>query len=116
MRKLQVESAAVDVECLAEVLHAHGRAFDVPAGPARSPRAVPRRFAWFRSLPESEVAWIAFLAADLDASSRFHLGRIAVAELAVVRIASDVEINITPSRIGIPLVAQALHHLDHFAN
>ena len=39
--KDQVEAAAMDIEMPAQVLHAHGRAFDMPAGPARSPGALP---------------------------------------------------------------------------
>jgi len=40
-----VDPAAVDVELLAEKLHAHGRALDVPAGKTRSPRGIPLHLA-----------------------------------------------------------------------
>ena len=43
MRKHQIDAAAVDVEGLAETLPGHGRAFDVPARPARRPDAGRRR-------------------------------------------------------------------------
>ena len=36
--------------------HAHGRALDVPAGPAGPDRRVPRRLAGLRTLPHGEVA------------------------------------------------------------
>ncbi len=36
--EFQVDPAGVDVEALAEVLEAHGRALDVPAGEAVAPR------------------------------------------------------------------------------
>ena len=39
--ELEVDAAAVDVEAFAEDLPRHGRAFDVPAGAAPAPRAVP---------------------------------------------------------------------------
>ena len=38
VRELQVDPAGVDVEALAEVLQAHRRALDVPAGEAVAPR------------------------------------------------------------------------------
>src|SRR5712691_7639334 len=41
MRKDQIEPAAVNIEGLAECVFAHRRAFDVPAGAAASPRALP---------------------------------------------------------------------------
>ena len=45
--KDQVLAAAMDIEGLAEIFPAHGRAFDMPAGAARSPGTVPGRFAGF---------------------------------------------------------------------
>jgi hypothetical protein len=56
MREDQVDAAGVDVERRPEVGHAHRRAFDVPARPARSDRRCPSsaRRAW--ALPEGEVA------------------------------------------------------------
>ena len=41
VRKHQIHAAAMDVKRLAQILRAHHRAFDVPAGPARSPGARP---------------------------------------------------------------------------
>ena len=45
VREDVVDAAAVDVEGLAEVAHAHRRALDVPARPARPPRRLPGRLA-----------------------------------------------------------------------
>jgi hypothetical protein len=41
MREDEVEAAAVDVDRLSEVALDHGRAFDVPAGAAPAPWAIP---------------------------------------------------------------------------
>src|SRR5690606_31349312 len=60
MRKHQVEAAAVDIERLTEVLHAHGGTFNMPAGPPRSPGTVPRRLPLARAFPECEVGRVAF--------------------------------------------------------
>src|SRR5262249_53720298 len=56
VREDQVAPAAVDVDLLAEVSADHRRALDVPAGPARAPRARPRRLAGAVALPEREVS------------------------------------------------------------
>ena len=56
VREHEVDAAGVDVERRPEVGHAHRRALDVPAGPARPDRRVPRRLAGLRALPEREVA------------------------------------------------------------
>src|SRR5262245_44733167 len=59
MRELEVETAAVDLEARAEVLLGHGRALDVPAGPATAPRRVPPGvLARLVRLPQREVARI----------------------------------------------------------
>jgi hypothetical protein len=63
MREDQVVAAAVDVDLFAQELHAHGRAFDVPARPALAPGALPARLARLRSLPEGEVALLQLLLA-----------------------------------------------------
>ena len=60
MRENEVTAAAVEVKGIAEVLMAHGRAFDVPARTAFAPGAVPCRFARFSTLPEGKVHGIVF--------------------------------------------------------
>ncbi|MPN56904.1 hypothetical protein SDC9_204597 [bioreactor metagenome] len=42
MGKNQVGAAAVNIEAFTQVFVGHGRAFNMPAGPARSPGAFPR--------------------------------------------------------------------------
>src|SRR5512141_1869222 len=58
VREDQVDPAGVDVERLAQLLHAHGRAFDVPARPAGTYLRLPRRFTWLGALPQREVAHV----------------------------------------------------------
>src|SRR5439155_18432999 len=58
MREYEVDTAAVDVEWLAEKASRHGRAFDMPARPPRSPGALPRGFAWLAPLPQHEIEWV----------------------------------------------------------
>ena len=67
VREHEVVAAAVEVEALAEESERHRRALDVPAGPPRTPRRVPRRLAGLRRLPEREVDRVALCLVDLDA-------------------------------------------------
>ena len=116
MRKLQIEAAAVDVERLAQQLHAHRGAFDVPARTSLAPGAVPERLARLGPLPQGEVAGIALLVADLDAGPGFQLLRIAMAQLAVIAVPAHVEIDVPPHGIGKFLGDQTLNHLDDVAD
>src|SRR4029079_17790661 len=56
VREDEVDTAGMEIERRAEVRHAHGRAFDVPAGPPRTDGGLPDRLAWLRTLPQGEVA------------------------------------------------------------
>src|ERR1700674_4954420 len=100
MRKLQIEAAAMNIERDAQQLHAHGRAFDVPARAALSPGTVPFRFAGFGPFPEREISRVALFLAYLDACAGFQLFGVAMAELAVIVVARDVEIDISIGGIG----------------
>jgi len=62
----EVDAAAVDVEALAQQPDRHGRALDVPAGPARTPGRLPRRLAGLGRLPEGEVDRGTLALVDLD--------------------------------------------------
>ena len=76
VREAQVNAAAVDVESVAQVASAHGRALQVPAGAAASPGGVPGgvgRFAWFSGFPQGKVAWVAFISLDGVVNLRFIL-------------------------------------------
>ena len=65
----EVPAAAVDVDLLAERLHVHRGALDMPARSAVAPGGVPEGFAGFCGLPEREIEGIAlvFLIFDADA-------------------------------------------------
>src|SRR5262245_61794262 len=91
MRKDEIEPTAVDVEMFPQVLHAHGRAFDMPAGPTRTPGALPQGLAGLRALPERKVSGVSLQRRGLDARSREQLLGVAMAQLAVLGSASHVE-------------------------
>jgi hypothetical protein len=74
MREDQVEPAAMDVERLAQFAFAHRRAFDVPAGAAAAPRAIPAGLVRARRLPQNEVAGVLLIRCDLDPRAGNHVG------------------------------------------
>src|SRR5450759_1729661 len=67
VRKLQVLTAAVDIEMVAEQGARHRRALNVPARPALAPWTRPRRLARLGVLPQHEVERIALGLSNLDA-------------------------------------------------
>ena len=105
MRENKVAAAAVEVKGIAEVLMAHGRAFDVPARTAFAPRAVPCRFARFSTLPEGKVHGIMFAVVDFDAGAGFHVIEAAAAQFTVVVKFFDTVIDVIVDDVGIALIA-----------
>src|SRR5258708_32560336 len=72
MGEEKIDATAVNVEHLAKVLFSHGRAFEMPAGPAITPWAFPagvRAFAWF---PKHEIHRIWLIGANLYEHPRAH--------------------------------------------
>ncbi len=77
MRKDEVLASGMKIEALAELLHRHDGAFEVPAGPAGTDGSIPGSFAGFRSFPESEVAGTVFIVfIDVDAGAVKHAGEV----------------------------------------
>ena len=121
VREAQVDAAAVDVEFVAEVAARHGGAFEVPAGSAASPGAVPRgrgRFRRLTGLPEGEVAGVALAGFDglVDLGvvlGGAHVGEALAGERAVVGLRVDVEVDVAaPVRIGVAGVDEALDEVE----
>ena len=94
VRKLQVDAPGVDVQRLAEVGHRHGRALQVPTGPARTERAVPARLAIAAALPQHEVASIILVVlVRVDPCSGKNPAGIKARQLAVAVHAGNAEIG-----------------------
>ena len=103
----EILAASVDVERVAQVLHGHGGALDVPSGPPRSPGTLPRRLARLGTLPQGEVERVALRLARLDPVALAHVVDAAARELPVVRLAAHVEVDIAARRVGVALLDQA---------
>ena len=94
----QVLTAAMQVDGLAQVGTAHGAALDVPAGAAHSIGAFPGRLAGLGCLPDSKVRRV-LLQVVLHAAAQLPVAALQViqlqmAELAVLGVALDPEVNI----------------------
>src|SRR6478672_119160 len=73
----EVLATGMQVERLAQFLHGHDGALNMPAGPAWPNLTFPECFAGLRSLPQREVAGVVFLVfIHVDASAIFHSGKI----------------------------------------
>src|SRR5271155_564867 len=73
MREDEVFSAGVEIEALAQFLHRHDRALQVPAGASRTYRGIPRSLTRLGSFPQREVARAVFVVfVNIDAGPVEH--------------------------------------------
>jgi hypothetical protein len=83
--KLQILTAAVNVEVLAEQVGTHRRALDMPPGAAIAPRRRPERLVLAGMFPEHEVERVVLGAVDLDAFASPQVVDRFAGKLAVAR-------------------------------
>src|SRR5215210_1849587 len=85
----------------------------MPAGAARSPRALPGGFAGFGGLPEREVQR-ALLVAGRTFFGLAHLFGALLTQLAVARVAFDVVVDVSVAgSVGVARLDQVLYQRDH---
>ena len=112
MREDQVLPPSVEIEGLAEVLHRHRGALDVPSRAPRTPRARPGGLAGLGAFPEREIERVALHLSHLDPHPLAQVVHLAPRELAVLRIAPHVEIDVDPRDVGVLLLDEALDQRD----
>ncbi len=108
----QILAATMDVEGLAEILHAHGRTFDMPAGPAGSPGGFPGGLAGLGRLPQGEVHRVALLLAGSDAGAGPHFVHVALGQFEVAGELLHREVDVAAGGIGHPPGDEALDDGD----
>ena len=114
VRELQVHASGVNVEGLAQVLHRHGRALQVPAGPPRAERALPRRLSLAAGLPEHEVARIVLaVLVGVHARADENAPRFQPRQLAVRRQTGNPEVGRAVHLISMAGLGDALDEADH---
>ena len=117
----QILTAGVQVDGFAKVLAGHGAALDMPAGAAVTPRALPVGLAGLGGLPDCEIGGvllqiIVHLAAQGTVAA-LQIIEVEVAQLAVVRVRLDAEIDIAVARhIGVAGLHQILDDTDDLAD
>src|SRR5215472_6650039 len=101
MRKGEVDPAGMNIEGIAEILHRHGGALDVPAWTAGADARFPEVFAGFGCFPESEIARI-FLVILIDVHARAGLNaaQIDFRKFAILREFGNAEVNGAVTIIG----------------
>src|ERR1017187_4155696 len=119
MRKHQIDAPAVDVERVAEILHGHCGALDMPAWASGSDRRFPKMFAGLGRLPQCEVAHIVLIVAIyVHASTGLHAGHIDFREFAVRGKFRDAKVDRAIAGVRESLFGEALdepyHILDVF--
>ena len=117
MRKLQVQSPAVDVEVLAQEGAAHGRALDMPPGAARTEGTVPPsviRLISLCSLPQHEVqrVFLAISHRHTLASAQFVQGLARQATVARKPPHREVDISVRAD-VGQTSLTQGADHRQH---
>src|SRR5947209_1210657 len=79
MRKNNIDTARVNIERLAKILHCHRGALNVPARTSITERTWPERLVSPARLPQHEVTSIVFVVfVDVDARSGAHSAEIVV--------------------------------------
>ena len=116
MRKHQVVAAAVNVERRPEQRMRHRRAFDMPAGAAAAPGALPAGQIPGRGFPQHEIHRVALVRRHLDAGAGNHVIHRPAGERAVILVALDREQHMALGGIGMALGDQPFDHLDHLAD
>src|SRR6266436_7394505 len=73
MRKCQINSTGMNIQCFAEILHGHRGALNVPAGPSAANRGLPEVLSRLRGFPQRKIprAFL-FVAVVIDARSEEH--------------------------------------------
>ena len=113
MREDEILAAAMDIQRLAEVLHAHRGALDVPARAAHAPRGLPRRLARLLRLPDGEIHRMALVRVNVDARAALQILEVLAAELAVAGESLRVVVHVAVvAGVGQPLVDQLFNQRD----
>src|SRR5579885_263076 len=117
MNRDVVETAGMDIQRLAQVLHRHRRALDMPARVAAAPRAIPlHQMARLLKHPQREIVRALLVGRMLEALAGVLLVEALAREPADPRRAApllDVEVNPTGRDVAVTVRDDPLDHADH---
>ena len=115
MREQVVLATGMHVEGLAQVLHGHGRALDMPARIPPAPGRIPLlQIARLRGPPERKVGGMPLVLVHLDTRARDAIvGGLRVEPRAVSRKGGDVEVHAVGGDVRVALLDEPLDEVDH---
>ena len=118
VREHQVFAAGVQVEALAQKLHSHGRALQMPSRPPAANGRIPRCLAGLGGLPQRKISRRIFLVLiQIDARAVFHPGQIFFAQLAILGKGSQTKVPASVlCLVSRSRCSQLLDQLDHAWN
>ena len=117
MRERKVDAARVNVQRLAEVLHRHHGALDVPTRAARAKRRLPSWLSVFSRLPQHEVARVGFIVfVDIHARTGANAAEIVVRKLSVTGEIGDAVIDRAFAHVGKTALAEFLNRRHHIGD
>src|SRR4030042_191206 len=101
MRKDEIFSPTMNVECLPQIFLTHHRTFDMPAWPSFSPWTFPPGFSRFARFPEGEIERVFFLFINLYPSTGLHLFQVPPGEFSIIFKFLHGKKDIAPALVGI---------------
>src|SRR5581483_685188 len=89
----------------------------MPARIAHAPRTVPTQDVFrLGPFPERKILWVALAIARQPPRPGFLLLKATMRQLAVIRPACYVEVDVAVGNVGMSFIDQRLDHLDLFGN
>src|SRR5271169_7120964 len=114
VRKREIDAASVNVQRLAQILHGHRGAFDMPAGAALADGRFPEMLTGLRRFPQRKVARaLFFVAVHIYTRTRLNPSHVKIRKPAVLRELRDAVIDRAFDWIGKSLPLEPLDQLDH---
>ena len=113
VRENQVPTTAVNIDSGSKMRPDHRRAFQVPAGSAPTPGAVPTGVIPRRGFPQNEITGIAFVVGHFDPGAGQHVVEVSAAESAITGHGSDVEQHVALCLIGVSTGDEAVDQVQH---
>ena len=112
-----VHAARVNVKPRAQIFMGHSGTFNVPAGEALTPGAVPFHIApRLGSLPQRKVPRVALQRVGVGPYAFQQVAAEVPRQLAVFGAAVDIKVNVAAGCVGGPVVQQRPHHRQHFGD
>ena len=102
VREREVDAAGVNVQRFAEILHGHGRAFDVPAGTAAADGRFPEMLPGLGRLPEGKIASaFFFVAIVIHARAGLNAAEVNPGKLAIIWEFGDAVVDRALARVSV---------------